>query len=114
MTEDGFRRIALGFPEAVESAHMGHPDFRVNKKIFATLRYPDAGWGMVKLTPEQQRRAMEAEPDAFVPCAGAWGRQGATHVKLRAVKKGALQRALTLAWRNVAPARLIALADDEA
>ena len=33
---------------------MGHPDFRVKAKIFATLGYPDAGFGMVKLTPEQQ------------------------------------------------------------
>jgi len=107
MTEDGFRRLALGFPEAIESAHMGHPDFRVNKKIFATLHHPGAGWGMVRLTPEQQRRAMEAAPDAFVPCNGAWGRQGATNVNLKVVKKGALQRALMLAWRNVAPARLV-------
>jgi hypothetical protein len=114
MTEKGFRDMALGFPEAVESAHMGHPDFRVNKKVFATLRYPKAGWGVVKLTPEQQARAIEAEPEAFAPCNGAWGRQGYTNVKLRAVKKGALERALTLAWRNVAPARLVDTCDADA
>jgi hypothetical protein len=38
MTEDDFRRLALGLPEAVESAHMAHPDFREGGKIFATLR----------------------------------------------------------------------------
>jgi hypothetical protein len=27
------RRIALGLKDAVEGAHMGHPDFRVNGKI---------------------------------------------------------------------------------
>src|SRR5206468_9304921 len=54
MTPEGFRRLALRMPEASESAHMGHPDFRVRGKIFATLSYPDESWGMVKLTPEQQ------------------------------------------------------------
>jgi len=37
VTADDFRRIALELPEASENAHMGHPDFRVRGKIFATL-----------------------------------------------------------------------------
>ena len=41
MTADDFRQIALSLPEASESAHMDHPDFRVRGKIFATLGYPD-------------------------------------------------------------------------
>jgi hypothetical protein len=38
VTAKEFRRIALAMPEAVEASHMGHPDFRVAKKIFATSR----------------------------------------------------------------------------
>src|SRR5262245_47259746 len=41
MTPADFRRLALGLPEASEVGHMGHPDFRVGGKIFATLGYPD-------------------------------------------------------------------------
>ncbi len=37
MTADEFRFLALELPEAVESSHMCHPDFRVRGKIFATL-----------------------------------------------------------------------------
>lgn len=48
MTGNEFRRLALSFPETAESAQMGHPDFRVAGKIFATLSYPDKGWAMVK------------------------------------------------------------------
>ncbi len=33
MTAADFRRMALALPEAVESAHMNHPDFRVRRKI---------------------------------------------------------------------------------
>src|SRR5438034_11454670 len=69
VTADDFRSIALSLPEAAESAHMGHPDFRVRGKIFATLG-PDEAWGMVKLTPEQQGQFNRAEPEVFVPIPG--------------------------------------------
>jgi predicted DNA-binding protein (MmcQ/YjbR family) len=38
MTEDDFRKLALSLPEAEESSHMNHPDFRVGGKIFATAK----------------------------------------------------------------------------
>ena len=85
---------------------MEHPDFRVRGKIFATLGYPDAGFGMVKLTPEQQQVFVSIEPAVFEPANGAWGRQGSTIVRLEAVGKGTLQRALLTAWGNAAPKRL--------
>ena len=44
---------------------MGHPDFRVAGRIFATLGYPRSGWGMVKLTPEQQELFVRAQPAAW-------------------------------------------------
>jgi len=103
-----FRRTALALPEASEGAHMGHPDFRVRNKIFASLGVPDAAWGMVKLTPEQQEILLAAEPGAFKPAAGAWGRRGSTHVRLAAVDAATLRSALAMAWRNVAPKGLVA------
>lgn len=99
MTPDGFRRLALKMKGAIEGAHMGHPDFRANGKIFATL-YPDGESGMVKLTPEQQEDFRAASPAAFRPASGAWGRQGCTTVRLDAVVEDQLGEALTLAWQN--------------
>jgi hypothetical protein len=101
-----FRRIALSLPEAVESEHMNHPDFRVRDKIFATLGYPDSEWGMVKLTPEEQASFVRAEPSVFMPVKGAWGKRGATSVRLEAAREETLRHALAAAWRNVAPKRL--------
>jgi len=112
MIADDFRRMALSFPEALESAHMGHPDFRVRKKIFATLGYPDEGWGVLKLTPEQQRLFVQAEPDVFVPVPGGWGLRGSTNVNLGAATEEILRDALIAAWRNVAPKRLIQEVED--
>ncbi len=78
MTAREFRRIALSLPQASEAAHLGHPDFRVAGRTFATLGYPRGGWGMVKLTPEQQEFFVRAQPAAFAPVKGGWGRGGAT------------------------------------
>ena len=103
MTEDEFRAMALSLPDAVEASHMDHPDFRVGGKIFATLRYPRRGWGMVALTPDEQLLVVQAEPDVFVPANGGWGRRGATLVDLGAARKRSVRTALAAAWRRRAP-----------
>ena len=99
MAPDDFRRMALGMRGAIESAHMGHPDFRVNGRIFATLR-PEHGRGMVKLTPGEQQEFIARYPDAFAPENGAWGRAGCTAVRLEAIDEEVLGEALTLAYRR--------------
>lgn len=106
VTRQEFRRTALSLPQTEARSHMGHPDFRVAGKIFATLGYPDDAWGMVKITPIEQQMFVEAEPEAFRPCAGAWGRRGATNVKLAVVKKTTLRRALTAAWELATPPKM--------
>ena len=102
MTSDAFRRLALALPEAVESAHMNHPDFRVGGKIFATLGYPDEHWGMLKLTPEQQSAVVAKSPQMFQPVKGAWGRQGSTNVHLPSARVGPVRAAMKVAWVNLA------------
>lgn len=105
MTPDEFRSLALSFPEAVELQHMGHPDFRVGGKIFATL-WPDDDWGMAKLTVEQQADFIRRDPKTFEPIPGGWGRKGATKVKLPTAREASVRQALAAAWRNTAPKRL--------
>jgi hypothetical protein len=107
MTPAEFRRLALRFPEAEESAHMNHPDFRVAGKIFATLGYPDKDHGMVILPAEEQLRFLRERPKAFAAAKGAWGKRGSTTVLLDAVDKSTLRSALEIAWRNKAPKDLL-------
>jgi hypothetical protein len=111
MTAATFRRLALDLPEAIESAHMDHPDFRVGGRIFATLGAPSKGWAMVKLPPADQANLLAAAPTVFMPAAGAWGRGGATLVRLRAADPTMVRRALRVAWRERAPAALVEAAD---
>jgi len=106
MTPNEFRKLALGFPEAIESAHMHHPDFRVDGKIFATLGYPNEKSAMVKLSPDDQKEFVRGNPDVFATAKGAWGRQGSTIVHLPAATTDIVREALTAAWSNTAPKRL--------
>ena len=91
--------MALALDGVIESAHMGHPDFRVNGRIFATLK-ADNQHGMVVLTPSEQGTFIQSYPDAFSPETGAWGRAGCTRVALKVVDEEALGEAMTLAWQR--------------
>jgi hypothetical protein len=106
MTAAGFRKLALALPETAEVGHMGHPDFRVGGKIFATLGYPDDGWAMVALPPDVQAAFVGARPDTFTPVKGAWGSAGATQVALRVARTEDVRDALRAAWRARAPKTL--------
>jgi hypothetical protein len=99
MNSNDFRRIALAMEGASEGSHMGHPDFRVNGRIFATI-YPGDQRGMVQLAPDEQQAVMRANPNVFEPASGAWGRGGSTTVYLDKVDTETLGEAMTLAWQN--------------
>ena len=107
MTAGDFRRLAMGFPESVEGAHMGHADFRVGGRIFATLGYPDDRFAVVMLSPQDQDLVVRDYPRMFAPVAGKWGASGSTSVTLRAAKAPAVSAALEAAWRKRAPKRLL-------
>jgi hypothetical protein len=105
MTPEAFRSIALQLPGVVESAHMRHPDFRCKGKVFATLGYPDEGWGMVKLSHDQQRYFLNKAPEAFDLASGAWGRSGSTVIRLALARKAIVKAAILAAFENVAASR---------
>src|SRR5215831_3823261 len=105
MTADEFRIVALAIEGAVESSHMKHPDFRIGGKVFATLGYPDDEHAMVKLTPDQQRTFQKKASKAFAPCAGMWGKRGATSVTLAAADLALMRTAIEAAAENIVSKR---------
>ena len=96
-----FRRHALDLAGVTEGAHMGHPDFRLNNRIFATLSMQDEGCGVLKLSPEQQQTFIAELPNVFEPVFGGWGRMGLTLIHLAAADQDLLAGALATAYRNV-------------
>jgi hypothetical protein len=98
MTPADFRRIALSFEGSEEGSHMGSADFRVGGRIFATLASVKQGYGNLMLNPEEQADFVRGAPEIFLPVAGGWGRNGATHIRLAAASEDVLVGALCTAW----------------
>ena len=98
MTASDFRRIALRMDGAEEGSHMGAADFRVGGRIFATLASERQGFGNLMLNPERQAAYIQDQPDVFLPVAGTWGRNGATHIRLAMADEDLLTGALRCAW----------------
>lgn len=99
LTVADFRRIALNLNGATEGSHMGHPDFRANGRIFASI-YPDNRRAMVKLTPDLQQQYIHAHPSIFEPASGNWGKLGSTTVHLSVAQAEIVTAAIGHAWRG--------------
>jgi YjbR len=94
-----FKRIALSLEGVEEGSHMGAVDFRVGGHIFATLAHVAKGYGNLMLSAEEQSAFVRELPDVFVPVAGGWGRNGATHIELAKASEDVLRGGLKTAWR---------------
>jgi hypothetical protein len=105
VTTDSVRQLALSFPETDEHPHFERIAFRVKKKIFATLSEKDKTLNL-KLTLVDQSVFCAFDNSIIYPVPGGWGRQGATTVNLKKVKKSMLKDALTTAYCTVAPPKL--------
>jgi hypothetical protein len=64
MTAQRVREMVAGLTDAQEGAHHGHPDFRVNTKIFATLSEAEDR-AAVRLTTIEARALAERAPEVF-------------------------------------------------
>ncbi|MDQ6673356.1 MAG: MmcQ/YjbR family DNA-binding protein [Chloroflexota bacterium] len=64
MTAAKVRELVAGLPGAEESAHHGHPDFRVKKKIFATLSESEDR-AALRLTQLEARDLASSQPAVF-------------------------------------------------
>ena len=96
-----FRRLALALPQAVEGSHMDHPDFRLNNQIFATLSGEKKGYGVLKLTLDQQAAFITDQPHIFSPVQGGWGRMGMTYIQLDQPDESIMAGGLKTAYQNL-------------
>ena len=106
MTGEAARRLALGFPEAVEKETWGHPTFRVRGKMFATMSADDAT-ATVKASKEAQAALVGSEPETFSVPAYV-GQHGWVGIQLDRVDPQEAVELLDEAWRATAPKRVVA------
>ena len=64
VTPGRVRELVAGLAETEESAHHGHPDFRVRKRIFATLSEREDR-AALRLTHVEARALSERSPEVF-------------------------------------------------
>jgi hypothetical protein len=64
LTPAQVRQMVAALPNTVEGAHHGHPDFRVNKKIFATLSEREDR-AALRLTQLEARELARTHPDVY-------------------------------------------------
>jgi hypothetical protein len=90
---------SLWFLRAPRRAPIWEPRISAGGRIFATLAHVDKGYGNLMLSAEEQAAFVGERPDVFLPVAGGWGRNGATHVWLATVTEDVLAGALHTAWK---------------
>lgn len=96
-----FRQLALTLPDAVEAVHRGHPDFRVRRKIFATLN-ADVTAGHVKCDPLNLEQRVRAKPCVFRDAwSGRW-----LGFDLSQIEEIEVLELLEDAWLSVTPRSL--------
>jgi hypothetical protein len=95
------RQLALSMPGATEQSHFEIPDFRVKKKIFASL-HEDKNYMMVKLSLVEQSVFCQIDEAMIFPVPGGWGRAGATFINLKKVNRVLLRDAIKAAYEKIA------------
>jgi len=106
ITIEQARNAALSLPETEEKPHFDLTSFRVKNKIFATI-HTDKNYMMVKLSAIDQSVFCSYNKEVIFPVPGGWGKQGATFINLKKVKKAMFLDALKTAWKTTSPAKLI-------
>ena len=110
MNQSGPRALALALPEALEQPHFDRASFRVRGKIFATL--PPVGEDgvhkvVLKLPVLVKESLQQTDANAIVSL-GNWDKGGWTQLDIGRMDGEKLADLVRLAWRQVAPKKLIA------
>lgn len=104
MTPDQFRQLALGQLNARSTSRLGAVEFLVGEKVFAALGV-DPSVAILRLTPEDQAKAMTSAPSVFSPQPGGAGARGFTCVRLALAEDHHVKPVLALAAAKARNAR---------
>lgn len=99
VTMSAARKILLSLPDAREGAHMGHPDFRVNNRVFASLWPNKKKLAVIKLSIANQTALLQMDPEAY--SLNGWSRQGWTNVHLDKVTPTRFRTLAKESWNTV-------------
>jgi len=96
--------ILLGLPQVEAGTSVGNTEYRLKRKLFATLW---AGMGCANLRVGKDEQVMLLATDSRVYTPPVTGiKTGWVRVSLQAVSEESFREAAWKAWRNAAPARM--------
>ncbi len=98
MSPEAFVALGAGLAMVKTKTVMGAVRLAVHGRTFATVGWPQPGWAVVKLSPQDQR-GFVATHEAIAPEPGYRGRKGVTLVRLGGVNDGVAARLLVSAWQ---------------
>ena len=90
------RKLALSLENSSEAPHFDRTAFRTPRKIFATLANSGVDLNFM-FDADLQEFYCEQAPHAISPCAGGWGRMGATCCELKQIDEATFFSALKAA-----------------
>lgn len=100
VTTETFRQMALALPGAIELPHFDRASFRVNKKIFATMKEKD-NIAVLMFSPLEQSVFCAFNKTIIYPVPGGWGLKGATVFELSKMKRTMMKDALKVAYDEI-------------
>lgn len=100
------RRLALALPEVSEKICYGTPAFFVRKKLMLRL-WEDGETLVAKLPMAERDDLIDSAPDVFF-FTDHYRNYPAVLINLHAVSEKVLRERVAIAWRCVAPSRLLA------
>ncbi|AOS45864.1 hypothetical protein Verru16b_02955 [Lacunisphaera limnophila] len=100
------RRLALALPEVTERLCHGTPTFYVRKKLMLRM-WEDGETLVCKLPMELRDTLIDEAPDVF-STTDHYRDYPTVLINLNAVSPSVLATRITAAWREVAPAKLVA------
>ena len=111
MNQSDIRAIALSLPEAKEHPHFDRPSFRVRGKIFVTLppvTGDDRHLVVLKL-PVLVKESLQQNDASAIVSLGNWDKHGWTQLDIGRMDDDKMADLVGLAWKQVAPKKLIEL-----
>jgi hypothetical protein len=99
------RRLALALPEVTEGICFGTPTFYVRKKLMLRM-WEDGETLVCKVPMELREQLLDEAPDIF-SLTDHYRNYPAILINLNAVPSRVLEERIAVAWRVVAPAKLV-------
>jgi len=110
VTKAQFKKIALGFPGALEKLSYGNPSIFIEKKFFTRLRSEDDSIVLIVDSIDEREMMIESDPKTF-HITEHYRNHPSVLVRIARIDVKTLRGMLERRWRAIAPKKLLKAAE---